>query len=221
VAWRGWPESAIGVPAAVRPAAPPRPAGRGAGLALLALLVGYGLDAVGVVPHMVFLSDFVARELNHGIAAGAHVWVLFGIGAAVGPALAGHLGDRIGFGWALRLAFLIQAVCVALLAVATDEAVLALSSIVVGAFVPGIAPLALGRVHELLADGAGRRAAWRRATVAFALGQAIGAYGFSYLLEEGLRYPTLFMLGAGALALALALDLGLSAAAVRPLGGKS
>ena len=170
---------------------------------------------------MVFLSDFVARELNHAIAAGAHVWVLFGIGAAVGPALAGHLGDRIGFGWALRLAFLVQAFWVALLAVAADPIALALSSIVIGALVPGIAPLALGRVHELLADGAGRRAMWRRATVAFAVGQAAGAYGLSYLLEAGLPYPMVFAVGGAALALALALDLILSAARRRPVGATS
>src|SRR5690606_27535132 len=106
-------------------------------------------------------------------------------------------------------------------AITADEMVIAVSSVVIGAFVPGIAPLALGRVHELLADGAGRRAAWRRATVAFAVGQAIGAYGFSYLLEEGMRYPTLFTLAVGALALALALDLALSAAAPRAVGARS
>ncbi|HEX7007227.1 MAG TPA: YbfB/YjiJ family MFS transporter, partial [Alphaproteobacteria bacterium] len=219
--WRGWPDLAPGIAAAAEADATAPPAGRRIGLALLALLIGYGLDAVGVVPHMVFLSDFVARELHRGIAAGAHVWVLFGVGAAIGPAFAGHLGDRIGFGWGLRVAFLVQGICVALVVITADEMVIAVSSVVIGAFVPGIAPLALGRVHELLADGAGRRAAWRRATVAFAVGQAVGAYGFSYLLEEGMRYPTLFTVAVGALALALAVDLALSAAAPRALGVRS
>ncbi|HKM69378.1 MAG TPA: YbfB/YjiJ family MFS transporter [Stellaceae bacterium] len=63
----------------------------------MALCVAYGLNAVGVVPHMVLLADFVARGLGHGVAAGAQCWVLFGPGAMVGPLIDGRVGDRIGF----------------------------------------------------------------------------------------------------------------------------
>ena len=97
-----------------------------------------------------FLVDFVARGLGQGISSGAHYWVLYGIGATVGPLLTGHLADRAGFGPALRLAFLIEAAAILLPTVSTAPVSLIASSVIVGGFTPGIVPLVLGRVHELL-----------------------------------------------------------------------
>src|SRR5436190_24356776 len=90
------------------PATPP------AGPALRALYLEYALNAVGLVPHMVFLVDFIARDLGQGLHEAARYWIIFGVGALVGPLAGGHLGDRIGFRTALRLAFVAQALCVAL-----------------------------------------------------------------------------------------------------------
>jgi predicted MFS family arabinose efflux permease len=147
--------------------------------------------------------------------------VLFGVAATLGPVLAGRLADRIGFGPALRLAFLVQAAAVALLVVTDGAGGLALSSIVIGAFVPGIVPLVLGRVQELAGrDERNRTAAWSIATATFALGQAAAAYGFSFLFARTGSYTILFALGAAALILALVIDLaahratGLRSAAV-------
>ena len=219
-AWRSWPDPrATDAPSRVaRPTPAAGHVGRSTGLALMGLFVGYGLDAVGIVPHMVFLSDFIARDLGRGVVAGAHFWALFGLGAVVGPALSGYLGDRIGFGWALRLTFVVQAVCVGLLAISDSTAALVLSSVIVGASAPGIAPLALGRAHVLTSDAAARQAAWRSATIAFAVGQAVAAYGFSFLLAEEIGYPTVFALAAATLVVAFALDLGISLRAHRHHG---
>jgi len=217
--WRAWPDDQPGFDPPGSPAgyAPP------AGLTLKALFAEYGLNAVGLVPHMVFLVDFVARGLDRGLASGAAHWVLFGLGATAGPVLAGSLADRIGFHAALRLAFLVQAACVGLLSMTEAPVALALSSLVIGALVPGIVPLVLGRIQELLADPQARRAAWSLATAFFALGQAGGAYGFSLLFAEGFGYRLLFALGACALIGALVLDLAVGAASRRMLraGGRS
>jgi len=57
-----------------------------------------------------------------------------------------------------------------------------LSSVVVGAFTPGIVPLALGRVQELLVHhSTEQKGAWIRATTSFAVLQAVAASGMSYL----------------------------------------
>ncbi len=79
----------------------------------------------------------------------------------------------------------------------------------IGAAVPGVVPLVLGRVHDLVPDDAeGQRAAWSATTMAFALGQAAGAYGLSFLFaHRGGHYATLFAVGAAALSLALVVDL--------------
>lgn len=158
---------------------------------------------------MVFLVDFVARGLGQGIAAGSHYWVLYGIGAIIGPLLAGHLADRSGFGPALRVAFLVEAIAIALPAVSTAPAVLIVSSLIVGGFTPGIVPLVLGRIHELVPHSTtGQRAAWAQATTTFALFQAAGAYGLSFLFARaGGDYAILFVIGAAAVAAALAIDL--------------
>lgn len=205
LAWRGWPDD--GVQLAV-PTNPHRRSTRHAS-ALRALYAGYALNAAGLVPHMIFLVDFVARGLGLGVQTGSAYWVVFGLGALAGPVLTGHLADRIGFGRALRLAYLIEAVAVAMPAVLPGTTWLVISSVVVGAFTPGIVPLALGRIHEVLPhDHAAQKAAWSKATTSFALLQAGGAYGMSYLFAHGGgRYGLLFVVGAVALLLALALDL--------------
>jgi predicted MFS family arabinose efflux permease len=135
--------------------------------------------------------------------------VLFGIGAVLGPVAGGLVADRWGFRTALRLAFVLQIAAAWLPAIGLAGAWLAVSSVVMGAFTPGIVGLVLGRLHELLAHHpASQRLAWSRATTGFALMQAAAAYGMSYLLVRGGgQHALLFALGGGAVALALLIDL--------------
>ncbi len=204
VAWRGWPQ---GSPPHVPPAGhvhPPR------STALRALYVEYALNAAGWVPHMIFLVDFVARGLGKGVAVGAEFWVVFGISATIGPILAGHVADRIGFSLALRGAFLLEIMAIAIPAMnVTSAPWLFASSIVIGAFVTGTVPLVLGRIHELLPHHPNeQKAAWSVATVAFALCQAVAAYGLSFVFaHSGGNYQILFVIGAVAMTLALVIDL--------------
>ncbi|SFO94417.1 Predicted arabinose efflux permease, MFS family [Variovorax sp. OK605] len=214
VSWQGWPTAAPAQAAAAAhathaKAARPARSALASG-ALIALMASYALNAVGLVPHMIFLVDYVARGLGQGLAAGAQYWVLFGIGAIVGPVLCGHLADRAGFGPALRIAFAVQAVALALPALGlVAHGGLIVSSVIVGAFTPGIVPLVLGRVQELLAHHPSlQKAAWSRATTAFAVLQASAAYGMSWLLGySGGHYAWLFALGGSALVLGLLTDL--------------
>jgi predicted MFS family arabinose efflux permease len=211
VSWQGWPTAAPAQAAAAAHATNAKAARSAlASGALVALMASYALNAVGLVPHMIFLVDYVARGLGQGLAAGAQYWVLFGIGAIVGPVLCGHLADRAGFGPALRIAFAVQAVALALPALGlVAHGGLIVSSVIVGAFTPGIVPLVLGRVQELLAHHPSlQKAAWSRATTAFAVLQASAAYGMSWLLGySGGHYAWLFALGGSALVLGLLTDL--------------
>lgn len=215
LAWSGWPDDWPRAGPTTRAATsvgqvdahPP---------ALRALLLTYALNAVGLVPHMVFLADFIARGLHQGVEVGARYWVLFGLGAVAGPVLAGGLADRVGFRGALRLALLVQAIGVALPAISSDPGDLVLSSLIVGAFTPGIVPLVLGRSQELASpEPHARAAAWGSATAAFALGQAVAAYGFSLFFAcAGGAYVPLFVLGAAAFLLSLLVDLRAAAAEI-------
>lgn len=202
IAWNGWPGDGA-APARQRRSLP----------RLVRILAAvYALDAVGLVPHMLFLADWVARGQGRGIAAGAAAWSAFGAGAVLGAVVMGRVGDRIGFRWALRAALLAQAVGISLALPPLGWAGVLATGAVTGAFVPGIPPLVLGRATELLpGDPAGQRAAWRLCTVAFAVGQATAAYAYSALFAATGAHKLLFLAGAVATLLGLALDL-----AVRP-----
>ena len=203
VGWNGWPRADRATVAAA-------PKSRPADLRQLrALYAGYGLTAFGLVPHTVFLVDYVAHGLGEGLSAGAGHWVLFGLGAAVGPVTAGHVADRIGLRPTLRLVYLVGAAAVALMPLNAGRAGPMVSSLVVGACTLGVVPLALGRTHEILRHiPAAQKRAWGSATISFALMQAVGAYGLSFLfVRSGGDYRLLFGLGATALSLALIVDL--------------
>ena len=206
IAWNGWPQTEP-VHARVVHAAHRIPIDR----RVYVLFGEYALNAVGLVPHMIFLVDFVARGLGQGIDVGAEFWVLFGIGAMLGPVLSGHLADRIGSGRALPLAYGLQACAIALPAFGLRSGWLIVSSIIVGAFTPGIVTLVLGRIQDLLAHHpAVHRRNWTRATIAFALAQALSAYGMSFTLAQTHRYTVLFAIGAGAIIVALAANIAAS-----------
>jgi predicted MFS family arabinose efflux permease len=213
IAWAGWPDDTAPAPAAAEPRHAPKQR------TLWALYVEYGLNAAGWVPHMIFLVDFVARGLGRGIAVGSEYWVIFGIGATVGPLLAGHLADRAGFGAALRFAFLLEAGAVAIPALDLGPVWLIVSSVVVGAFVTGTVPLVLGRIGELLPHyPAQQKAAWSVATASFALCQAAAAYALSFIFaQSGGNYRMLFLIGTAAMIIALAIDL-IAALATTRLG---
>jgi predicted MFS family arabinose efflux permease len=211
LAWRGWPEAAPASPSE-GPRRHRRPTHR-----LWMLHAEYALNAVGLVPHMVFLAVFVAHGLGQGVEAAAFYWVLFGLGALVGPLLFGHLADRAGHGPALRLVLLLEAIATLAPTLSSSPGALIPSSLFMGASTPGVVPLVLGRVHELAGSRLGdQRAAWRLATTGFAAAQAIAAYGLAYGLHaSGGAYGLIFALGAAALLLALLVDV-LGEAVLKP-----
>ncbi|REE22879.1 putative MFS family arabinose efflux permease [Paraburkholderia sp. BL27I4N3] len=206
VSWFGWPST--------NPPAPVAPSGahhaaRPHGLTLRVLYAQYAANALGLVPAMVLLVDYIARGLGRGAAIGADYWVLYGLAAIAGPVICGNVADRIGFGKAYRVGLILQAAAVAMLAFSGSTLVLAASTVILGIFTPGIVPLVLGRIHELVPhDHTEQRAAWSRATTAFALFQALGGYGYSYLFSHTHNdYALIFTCGAAALALAFVGDL--------------
>lgn len=203
LAWMGWPRSATqasgarGTPVRSLP-----------NRALRAVYLEYALNAVGLVPHMIFLVDFVARGLGMGLETGAVYWTLYGVGAIFGPLLTGFVADRVGFRAAMRIGFVIQASAMALPALGLVGPWLMVSSLIMGAYAPGIVGLVLGRLHDLLGDDhEARRLSWSKATTGFAILQAAAAYGLSFLLQHNGGYSTLFGIGAIAIVAALLVDL--------------
>ena len=206
--WRLWPADDTHRDRPL-PSTQPAPTGLGTAIrqaGIRSIIVQYGLIAAALVPHMVFLVDYVARGLGHGLAVGAVYWVLFGAAAIAGPVLAGRLADRIGFRAAYRGGLIAHVGCTAWLAASESMAALVVSSLVAGAAVPGFTALALGRIREVM-TGAHQQAAWGRATLAFALMQATAGFGCSALFDWHASYVLLFAIAAGAALLALVIDI--------------
>ncbi|MDH2434085.1 YbfB/YjiJ family MFS transporter [Pokkaliibacter sp. MBI-7] len=204
ISWFGWPTTS----APASSAGPSAVHRQHSALSLKLLYAQYAANALGIVPAMMLLVDFIARGLHQGAMTGARYWVLYGLAAIVGPVICGQTADHIGFRTAYRLALLLQLMAAALLAFSQSNLSLIVATVILGAFTPGIVPLVLGRIHELIPHDHGQqRAAWSRATTAFALFQAIGGYGYSFLFSHFQQnYQLIFAVGGAALLLALTAD---------------
>lgn len=201
--WFAWP--AADQPQAV-PVATPTPAASHDPSVYL-LFAQYAFMAAGLVPAMVFLVDYVARGLGAGPHIGALIWVLYGLGAIIGPVSYGFLADQLGARLSMRLVLVVQAIAMGLLAVSSSFTLLAVLAVILGSFPPGIVPLALARVHELIPRHHLQQIAWSRATVSFATFQAIAGFAYSSLFNvSGGQHALLFFIAAGALVIALLLE---------------
>ncbi len=203
--WFCWPGASPGHAAVA--GARPAPA-VGVRFDLNVLYVQYALMAIGLVPLMVFLVDYVARGLGWGAHTAALFWIAYGIGAIAGPMVYGGLTDRIGPTRTSQLAMCVQAGVIGLMMFSRNHVVLIAATVVIGSFPPGIVPIVLGRVHQILpGDAQGQSAVWSRATTVFALFQALAGYGYSYLFaRSGGDHRLLMGIGAGALLIAVLAD---------------
>jgi predicted MFS family arabinose efflux permease len=181
-------------------------------------VLAYGVSAVGLVPHMIFFADHVARSLSFGAGTASMLWTVFGVGALAGPVLAGRLGDLVGFRAALHLAFAAEAAGVALVVCSEDLRALVISAAMIGALTTGAVPVVLGRIEALAGSCPdARRRWWGHATASFAVGQAAGGYFHSWLFATYGSHELLFMTGLAALLAALSIDV-LSASLSRSAG---
>jgi predicted MFS family arabinose efflux permease len=158
------------------------------------LVWAYGVNAFAIVPHLLLLSDYVARWLGHGVGVGAVAFAVYGVGAALGPLVGGWASDRVGFGRTLAVAIGLQAVAVALPAAVRSLPAAFVSALFVGALTPGMPPLVLGRAGELAGIAAAARS-WRAATIGYALAQAVGGFAVAAAFARIRAHPPLFVAG--------------------------
>jgi predicted MFS family arabinose efflux permease len=202
--WFGWPSDKPVASALSSVNETRHPTDRGVYL----LFAQYAFMAAGLVPAMVFLVDYVARGLAAGPHVGALIWVMYGLGAIIGPVSYGFLADQLGAKVSIRLVLVVQAIAVGLLSISSSFTSLAVLAVILGSFPPGIVPLALARVHELIpSHHHQQQVAWSRATVSFATFQAIAGFAYSALFNvSGGHHAVLFEIAAGAIVVALLLE---------------
>lgn len=186
---------AVMMPSAILTPAQPDPGTRTLTKPVIFLFVGYALCALGFVPHVLFLSSFVAIDLQRGVAAGAGVSAVLGVAAALGPPILGRVADRFGFLSTLAVSYFVMAIAVALPLFSGNPFILAISAAGVGAVALGAVVLTSGALAVMVP--ANRLAAtWGLATMAYAVMQAACAAGFSSLFHMTGSYRLLFAVGA-------------------------
>jgi predicted MFS family arabinose efflux permease len=212
--WACWPH-AVHTPVPV--GAPSAAAQAAVRFDLNLLYLQYALMAVGLVPMMVFLVDYVARGLGWGTHTAALFWIVYGVGAIAGPMAYGALSDRIGPAPTSHLTIWLQLGAIGLMMFSTDHMVLLAATLVIGSFPPGIVPITLSRVQRILeGDAHAQNVVWSKATTVFALFQALAGYTYSYVFaHSGGNHRLLMGIGAGALVIALLAD-GVKKALAKP-----
>ncbi len=175
------------------------------GRAFWGLGILYAAIATSYIPHTVFWVDFLARDRGAGLGAGGAAWMLFGLGALLGPQVLGRLAGRFGYTQTLRIACL-GLVASLLLPIGVDsETLLSATSVLAGACAIGSVSLVSGRSNAIVP--AERRArAWAILTVGFAVMQGGGAWMLSSVLSMTQSYPVLFVTAAGVLLAGLVAD---------------
>ncbi|MCP3728090.1 MFS transporter [Paraburkholderia sp. CNPSo 3272] len=205
--WFAWPAHGVSEPAGL-----PSSVGRvsPAKSSVKLLYVQYALMAIALVPAMIFLVDFVARGLMAGAQIGAAFWILYGVGALIGPPAYGFLADRLDGQRAAAGVLTLQLFAVLGLATFHNLVALGAVTLVVGSFPTGIVPLTLTRIHEIIPQhGPSQNSAWSLATTAFAACQAIAAYAFSAIFSiSGGNHRLLFLLSSAPLVIAILIAAG-------------
>ncbi|UXI03554.1 MFS transporter [Photobacterium sp. TY1-4] len=166
------------------------------------IVIAYGFDAAGFIPHTIFWVDFLTRELTIGRDAALLQWAILGGGAMLGPVIASRLVKFGGWHQALISAYLLKTLAIVIPVASHSLLWLSLSSFLVGAMIPGIVSLTSGYLAEIV--GVQRhKHAWGLATAGFAVVQALSGMAMSAFYDQAGSYAPLFPLAAGLMAIGM------------------
>ena len=169
------------------------------------LVLIYGLAGLGYIVTATYLPVLVGAALP-GLNA-AHVWAVFGLGAAPSCFLWHRLHERLGTRQALRLNLLLQALGVALPVLAPSAAGYLLSAILVGGTFVGTVTIAMPAAQRAaLKAGANMMAIM---TVVYSVGQIIGPVLAGSLQAQSHSFSSALLSAAVALLLAMIVSLRL------------
>ncbi|MDQ4624336.1 YbfB/YjiJ family MFS transporter [Janthinobacterium lividum] len=191
------------------PDAPAQPAASVlASVAPWPLVLIYGLAGLGYIVTATYLPVLVKTALP-GLNS-AHVWAVFGLGAAPSCFLWYRLHERLGTRQALRLNLLLQALGVALPVLAPSATGYLLSAILVGGTFVGTVTIAMPAAQRA-AVKAGKFGSNMMAimTVVYGIGQIIGPVLAGSLYAQSHSFNSALLAAAGALLLAIVVSLRL------------
>ncbi|WP_230506084.1 YbfB/YjiJ family MFS transporter [Janthinobacterium sp. FW305-128] len=169
------------------------------------LVLIYGLAGLGYIVTATYLPVLVGAALP-GLNS-AHVWAVFGLGAAPSCFLWHRLHERLGTRQALRLNLLLQALGVALPVLAPSAAGYLLSAILVGGTFVGTVTIAMPAAQRAAVKAGTSMMAIM--TVVYGVGQIIGPMLAGSLYAQSHSFNSSLLAAAGALLLAIIVSLRL------------
>ena len=177
--WHYWPTSVAGP----EPVSTSRKETNALAVLAVSVMFAYAMDAAGFIPHTLFWVDYLQRHVGVSVSASAVQWGLFGIGAMCGPFLVAWLGRGVSWHVLLVAGLTVKGLAVLIPVFTSHLFGLTLSSLLVGAMVPGMVAIVSGRMSEL-AGPEGHARLWGMATATFACVQGLAAAGFAWLYDS-------------------------------------
>ena len=170
----------------------------------LVLLTGisYMLMSISILPHTLFLTDYMHRDLGLTVSDSISLFAIFGVGCAIGAIYVGMLIRLFGTRMSLCISYIMGVIAIAMVLLFDHIVIVSSSSFLIGVFLSGTA--ALSSIRTLEAVGVSRHPHfWGLMALGFGVGMAAGSYGMSALLSLGFDYIDLFKTAQVALILSL------------------
>jgi predicted MFS family arabinose efflux permease len=182
------------------------PRGRRAGISLSLLGVAYFLASIGVTPHMLFLTDYLHRDLHVPMATSSRLFSLVGLGSLIGAFSSGFIARLIGTPLSLVLNYILGSFAVAMVLLTDSITLITISAFLMGFFLFCCVTLSSIRTAEITGIERHPRD-WGILTLGFGSGLAVGSYGLSWILSFGASYYSLFVVAQAVLIVSLVLSL--------------
>ncbi|WGE87062.1 YbfB/YjiJ family MFS transporter [Actinobacillus equuli subsp. haemolyticus] len=126
----------------------------------------------------------------------------------IGPPLYGYFADKVGAKPTLRTVLAVEFLAIFALCATENIIVMAILTVIIGSFPPGIVPLMLARIFEMTSCPRLRNVNWSKATIFFASAQALVGYGLSAVFSATHNdHRILFILGGIALLISLSMEI--------------
>jgi predicted MFS family arabinose efflux permease len=163
---------------------------------LILMLASYVMFAVCFVPHSVFLSAYLHKDLGLSTSDAAMAFVSYGIGLAIGgPILSGVLARVVGLRIGAVLSNLLGITAIVIVLVTRDVSWVIVSGCLLGMAQMGM--IAIGSVCCLeFAGPTGHAVWWGRFAAGLSLGLIAGTLIMGALLSAGLGYIDGFRMAA-------------------------
>ncbi|WP_347556856.1 YbfB/YjiJ family MFS transporter [Robbsia sp. KACC 23696] len=162
------------------------------------LVLVYGLAGLGYIVTATYLPLLVKSSVPHLDAA--HIWAVFGLGAAPSCFVWHRLHDRLGTQRALSMNLIIQAAGVVLPVFAPSASGYLFSALLVGGTFTGTVTIAMPAAQRVAHQFRGNLMAIM--TLAYGLGQIVGPLGASALYTQSHSFSSSLLAAGAALVLA-------------------